>query len=200
MSGAPSTGMLRTQAVAAVAAARGRCLSISTMQATAAWVACGQADERNVNLLGSMGSASAIGLGLAVARPEEQVMVLDGDGSLLMQLGSLVSIADRQPRNLYHLVFENGVYETSGAQPVPGAGRADLCAMARAAGYAQVARYRTPAEITAGLPSVLAAPGPALVSLVISGQGEVDRSAAPDLPDFGTQLANLRSSLTGSAA
>ena len=60
-----------------------------------------------------MGSASSIGLGIALAQPNKKVIVMDGDGSLLMQLGSLVTIAGAAPENLYHFVFENGVYATS---------------------------------------------------------------------------------------
>jgi phosphonopyruvate decarboxylase len=71
-------------------------------------------DSRNFNVVGCMGSAAAVALGLAIARPHERVLALDGDGSLLMQLGSLVSVGECAPRNLYHVVFENGIYETSG--------------------------------------------------------------------------------------
>ena len=63
-----------------------------------------------------MGSASSIGLGLALARPERKILVLDGDGCLLMQLGSLVTIAALAPANFYHVIFENGRYETSGIE------------------------------------------------------------------------------------
>ena len=67
-----------------------------------------------------MGGASSLGLGLALARPDRRVIVFDGDGSLLMQLGSLATIAGAAPRNLVHFLFKNGVYHTSGAQGIPG--------------------------------------------------------------------------------
>jgi thiamine pyrophosphate-dependent acetolactate synthase large subunit-like protein len=106
--------LLRTEAVAALARARGDMLTLVTMQAVDPWNALGQADSRNFNVVGCMGSAAAVALGLAIARPHERVLALDGDGSLLMQLGSLVSVGECAPRNLYHVVFENGIYETSG--------------------------------------------------------------------------------------
>ena len=67
-------------------------------------------DELNLPLVNCMGKASSIGLGLALARPERKVLVLDGDGSLLMNLGTLVTISDKAPESLYHFVFDNGVY------------------------------------------------------------------------------------------
>ena len=73
-----------------------------------------------------MGSASTIGLGIALAQPQRKVIVVDGDGSLLMQLGSLVTIAGAAPANFFHFVFENGVYETSGVAAVAGRGQVRL--------------------------------------------------------------------------
>src|SRR5438045_3256128 len=111
--------MLRTEAVDALARHREDMLSLVTMRAVPIWIGLGQADERSYCVMGCMGSAASIGLGLALARPDERVLVIDGDGSLLMQLGSLVSIAEHRPRNLVHVVMENGTYETSGSQPIP---------------------------------------------------------------------------------
>jgi thiamine pyrophosphate-dependent acetolactate synthase large subunit-like protein len=80
-----------------------------------------------------MGLASSHGLGLAIACPERRVIVLDGDGSLLMNLGSLVTIAQIAPRNLTHLVFQNGTYEANGGHPIPNQ-QVDFAMHARAAG------------------------------------------------------------------
>lgn len=81
---------------------------------------------------GAMGLASSHGLGLALARPERRVIVLDGDGSLLMNLGTLVTIGQVAPRNLTHMVFQNGTYEANGGHPIPNT-RVDFEAHARAA-------------------------------------------------------------------
>ena len=95
------------------------------------------AKDQELHLCGddSMGKAMSIGLGIALARPDRRVWVLDGDGSLLMSLGALVTIAAAGPANFVHFVFENGVYEVTGGQEIPGAGIVDFAAMARAAGY-----------------------------------------------------------------
>ena len=85
---------------------------------------------------GAMGQASSHALGLALGRPDKRVIVLDGDGSLLMNLGSLVTIGAAAPRNLIHFVCENGTYEANGGHPIPNKDTVDFAAMAKAAGYA----------------------------------------------------------------
>src|SRR5215217_2925136 len=87
---------------------------------------------------GAMGLASSHALGLALGRPDKRVIVLDGDGSLLMNLGTLVTIANAAPRNLLHFLCHNGTYETNGAVPIPNQARTDFPALAKAAGYRSV--------------------------------------------------------------
>ena len=188
-----SAGMLRTEAIASLARARGEMLSLVTMQAVQPWNALGQADNRNQNVLGCMGSASSIALGLALARPEDRVLVIDGDGSLLMQLGSLVSIAEHAPINIYHVVMENGVYETSGSQSVPGRQTADLCAIALASGYRRAERFSSTHDLDAALPSLLRETGPVFISLQISGPGTVaENHDIGQVPGKPAQIENMR--------
>src|SRR6202795_233504 len=85
--------------------------------------------------VGAMGLASSHALGLALGRPDKRVIVLDGDGSLLMNLGSLATIGAAEPPNLYHFVCENGTYEANGGHPIPGRDKVDFAGFARAAGY-----------------------------------------------------------------
>ena len=161
--------MRRRDAVAALVAERGDAITITTEQAIGAWRAAvpEPANEipDHVEIVGCMGSASTIGLGVALAQPRRRVIVVDADGSLLMQLGSLVTIAGAAPPNLFHFVFENGVYETSGSQPLPAEGRFDLAQMARAAGYASVSSFSAAADFAAALPGVLRQRGPVFVSV-----------------------------------
>src|SRR5438552_18464034 len=122
--------MRRRDAIAALVAQRAGAITITTEQAIGAWRAAVPEPPNEIpdhlDIVGCMGAASTIGLGIALAQPARKVIVVDGDGSLLMQLGSLVTIAGSAPENLFHFVFENGVYETSGCQPLPGEGRFDL--------------------------------------------------------------------------
>jgi thiamine pyrophosphate-dependent acetolactate synthase large subunit-like protein len=104
---------------------------------------------RNFYTWGSMGLASSIGLGLALARPDVPVFVLDGDGSLLMNLGSLATIGLLRPANLVLVVMDNEEYATTGGQETPTAHGADLDAAARAMGVPVTATVRTEAELAA---------------------------------------------------
>jgi phosphonopyruvate decarboxylase len=188
--------LLRTDAVAVLARARSDMLTLVTMQAVDPWNALGQADDRNFNVVGCMGSAGSIALGLALARPRDRVLVLDGDGSLLMQLGTLASVGDRRPANLYHAVFENGIYETSGGQSVPGRGRADLVKIALAAGYRHARRFSTAEGLDEGLHDALRETGPVFISLVIAGPGTIP-GPVPAAANKATQIENMRIALSG---
>src|ERR1044071_7843937 len=161
--------MRRSDAIAALVKHHGDALTITTEQAIGAWRAAVPEPPNEIpdhlDIVGCMGAASTIGLGIALAQPERKVIVVDGDGSLLMQLGSLVTIAGAAPENLFHFVFENGVYETSGSQPLPGEGRFDMAEMARGAGYSSVLRFQDASEFARELPAVLRKRGPVFVSV-----------------------------------
>ncbi|HEY0874214.1 MAG TPA: thiamine pyrophosphate-dependent enzyme [Vicinamibacterales bacterium] len=112
---------------------------------------------------GSMGLASSIGLGLALARPDRRVIVCDGEGSLLMNLGSLATIAVMRPPNLTVVVWDNGEYATTGGQPSATAYGADLAGAARALGIAGAATVRTPAGLENALMRASAQAEPAVI-------------------------------------
>jgi thiamine pyrophosphate-dependent acetolactate synthase large subunit-like protein len=97
----------------------------------------------NFYMWNSMGMASSIAHGLALARPDLRVVVLDGDGSLLMNLGSLATEITCDVRNLIHVVWDNGGWEITGGQPAGSAFGVDLEAVARACGYARTATVDT---------------------------------------------------------
>ena len=94
--------------------------------------------KENFYMLGSMGLASSIGLGLALARHDRKVMVLDGDGSVLMNLGTLATIAHNAPENYLLVIFDNCCYGSTGSQPTCTHQGTDLAAMASAAGVSRV--------------------------------------------------------------
>ncbi len=107
---------------------------VSTYSSAVDWV---EINPRPLNYLsiGAMGLDSSHGLGLALGRPDKRVIVLQGDGSLLMNLGSLVTIAALAPKNLVHFVAQNDSYEANGSQPIPNP-KVDFAGIARGAGYA----------------------------------------------------------------
>jgi len=162
--------MQRKDPTEALAAVRADAITITTEQCIKAWreaVPGAIDDPTHIDIVGAMGSASSIGLGIALAQPQKKVIVMDGDGSLLMQLGSLVTIAGAAPENLYHFVFENGVYATSGGQPLPAEGRLDFEMLARGAGFAHAARFDDASAFKAALPDLLNRRGPVFVTLQI---------------------------------
>jgi sulfopyruvate decarboxylase subunit beta len=103
--------------------------------------------EENFYMLGSMGLASSIGLGLAIARRERGVIAIDGDGSVMMNLGSLATIAAQAPDDFLLVIVDNGVYGSTGGQPSPTSGKADLAGMAKAAGVGRVDVVSTMEEL-----------------------------------------------------
>ncbi|HYM25410.1 MAG TPA: thiamine pyrophosphate-dependent enzyme [Vicinamibacterales bacterium] len=118
---------------------------------------------RNFYTWGSMGLASSIGLGIALARPDDRVVVLDGDGSLLMNLGSLATIGLLQPPNLVVVVMDNEEYATTGRQPTPTAHGADLAAAARAMRIEAATTVRTERELRDTIADALHARRPSVV-------------------------------------
>jgi len=124
---------------------------------------------------GAMGLASSHALGLALGRPDKRVIVLDGDGSLLMNLGSLVTIGEVAPPNLYHFVCENGTYEANGGHPIPGRGNVDFAGFARSAGYRAVYAFSDLKNFEQQIGALLAEPGPLFVDLKIVSSGPQER-------------------------
>jgi thiamine pyrophosphate-dependent acetolactate synthase large subunit-like protein len=143
-------------------------LSESTRQD---WPPISTRPELDIPITGSMGKASSFGLGVALGRPDKQIWVLDSDGALLMNLGSLVTIAKAKPANLLHVVYDNEAYDTTGGQPTPGAGIVDFCAIALAAGYPVARAYDDLADLERDLDSILAGPRPALLVLKVASLG-----------------------------
>jgi phosphonopyruvate decarboxylase len=124
---------------------------------------------------GAMGLASSHALGLALGRPDRRVIVLDGDGSLLMNIGTLVSCAEAAPKNLYHFVCENGTYEANGGHPIPGRGAVSFASMARAAGHKNVHEFADLKILDQQVGAILAEPGPMFACLKILSSGEQER-------------------------
>ncbi|MEM7428776.1 MAG: thiamine pyrophosphate-dependent enzyme [Pseudomonadota bacterium] len=124
-------------------------------------------NPRDLNYVatGAMGQASSHGLGLALANPDRRVVVFDGDGSLLMNLGSLVTVAEAQPENFHHFLFFNGVYEVNGAHPIPGKDTVDFQGMALAAGYRSAESFTELTSLEKNVAGILDAPGPTFTEL-----------------------------------
>ena len=168
------------------AARQDRDIVIAGMGAAREWMTLGSHPLDWIFVPSSMGQATSLGLGIALARPDHRVIVLNGDGGMLMNLGSLVTITAQAPANLVTLLFDNGAYEVTGAQPTPStpAGRVegdavDFAALARASGFRSVYRFET-LESWAGLVAeVLAAPGPTFAVLDVAAMPDAGGPRSP---------------------
>src|SRR6202023_745825 len=121
---------------------RGQRIVLTTMTSAGLWPALSDSPLDFAYLPSAMSQAPALGLGLALAQPERGVVVLNGDGCMLMSLGSLVTLAN-QVANVYLLIMDNGLYEVTGGQATAGARRTDFAGMARAAGIQRVYEFDT---------------------------------------------------------
>lgn len=158
--------MKRDECLKALARHRSGEIVVAVYKAAQEWIRISPSDL-NYTFTGAMGQGSSHGLGLALGRPDKRVVVLDGDGSLLMNLGTLVTIANAAPKNLIHCVCENGTYETNGAVPIPGAGRFSFVAMARAAGYPKSYEFSNLDDWDRALDRILKEEGPIFVDLKV---------------------------------
>lgn len=141
---------------------------ITTMGAAREWMAMGPAHPLDfVYVPSAMGAAPPLALGLAIAQPERRIIACNGDGSMLMNLGALATIASEAPPNLVLIIMANGVYEVTGAQPLPGRG-VDFAAVARASGIASVRRYDQLDAWRADVVTALALPGPVCIVLDVA--------------------------------
>ncbi|WP_194388328.1 thiamine pyrophosphate-dependent enzyme [Bradyrhizobium sp. CCBAU 51765] len=122
---------------------------------------------QNFYMLGSMGLAFPIALGVALAQPGRRVFALEGDGSLLMQLGALSTIAALKPKNLTMIVMDNGVYQITGAQLTPAAGVADIVAIAIGSGLANSAWAADEEDFERLVDDAMAATEPGLIAVRI---------------------------------
>jgi thiamine pyrophosphate-dependent acetolactate synthase large subunit-like protein len=132
---------------------------------------------QNFYMLGSMGLTIPIGLGVALAQPRRHIVALEGDGSLLMQLGCLATIAALKPKNLTIVIMDNGLYQITGSQPTPAAGIADYVALARASGLSKSA-WAADEEDFDGLIDEALQGGPTFIAARIDdkpGVGTTDR-------------------------
>jgi sulfopyruvate decarboxylase subunit beta len=180
------------EALAVIAANRGERVVIPTMGAISIWPSLSDGPLDFTYMPSSMGQVTALGHGLALAQPKHGVIALCGDGSLLMNLGSLVTIA-QHPAELWLILLDNGQYEITGGQPVAGAGRTDFAGLARSAGWHRVYTFDDLTNWQASAPEVFAGPGPVFVWLKLMPQAGQKTPAPPHpMPEM---IARLRGAL-----
>ncbi|MDO8569120.1 MAG: thiamine pyrophosphate-dependent enzyme [Dehalococcoidales bacterium] len=183
------------EALKVISRHRGSALVVGATSAAREWHDV--SSNRNLDLpFGkAMGKASSIGLGLALARPKTRVFILDGDGSLVMNLGSLLTIANMAPPNLVHFVFENGMYRTTGGQPIPNAGKFSFAALARDAGYRNVYEIRELKELEDSMEKIIRQDGPTFACLKLKPISERASFPYPPLGETAQIISRIRAEL-----
>ena len=153
------------------------------------------AADRDANFYtsGAMGMASSIGLGVALAAPDRKVFVTDGDGSILMNLGSLATIARQAPANLVHIIWDNKQWAETGGQPTHTATGTDLAEIARGAGIPKVAAVTTIEGFEEALEQAIAEDGPWCIVAEIEERGHGSRPAF----NLDENLLRFRRTFTG---
>lgn len=156
--------MVRTECLSEIAKERHDALVVTVYSTAFEWLGISP-HPLNFLSVGAMGQASSSALGFAIGLPDQDVIVLDGDGSLLMNLGSLVTVAGIAPPNLVHFVCQNGCYEANGEHPIPGQDKVSFAGLANAAGYRTVREFSDLGELRRDLSAFMKAPRPAFAAL-----------------------------------
>ena len=160
----------RRQVAETLLADRGGLLVVAGLGSSAWDITAVGDDPLNFPLWGAMGGAAAIGLGLALAQPDRRVLVITGDGEMLMGLGSLATIGLQRPRNLAVVVFDNERYGETGMQLTHTAYEIDLADSAASAGFPVTGTVVGEAELTAALPLIREAPGPVFFDIKVRAE------------------------------
>ena len=146
---------------------RGNAIVTSAGTAGRHWTDISDQPARDISLGGAMGHTTSAAFGLALGLPDEKVVLFDAEGSLLMNLGVIASIAGKQPKNFVHFVLDNECYATTGGQPVPNSAEIDYAAMAMGAGYASAYNFDDLEEFATSIEDIMKEDGPVMVSIKI---------------------------------
>ena len=137
------------------------------------WVKISEKRTRDLELGDpAMGGHAAFAMGLALALPNERIVLFDSDGDIQMGMGILVTIAEQQPKNFYHFMIDNEIYATTGGQPVPNAKTIKYQEVARACGYTRVYAYDNLETFSINVERILSEPGPVFVALKVKPEVE----------------------------
>jgi sulfopyruvate decarboxylase subunit beta len=184
--------MTQRQALEVLGKHRGDRVVITTMSSIAIWPELSDTPLDFAYIPSAMGHAPGLGLGLALAQTKRGVIVVNGDGCTLMNLGALVTLA-AHPAQLYLIILDNSLYEVTGGQATAGAGRADFATLARGAGIARVYAFDHLAAWQQGVAEALTGPGPVAVWLKVEGRYGQKTPKAPR--PMAEQIERLRTAL-----
>ena len=187
--------MSQKQALEVLSRHRSDQIVVTTMSAVGIWPEFSDTTADFHYIPSTMGQAASFGLGLALAQTERGIIVINGDGCILMNLGCLVTIA-ANPADIYVIVMANGIYEVTGGQATAGGRRVDFAAIARGSGIEKAFSFDTIENWDSNAQAILAQPGPVLVELNVEARHgqETPKPARP----MAEQIKRLRSALSSS--
>jgi sulfopyruvate decarboxylase subunit beta len=165
---------------------------ISTMSVAEPWESVSNTSLDFASANSAMGHAADFAYGIALAQPQRRIITLNGDGSMLMCLGTMVTIAHKLPTNYVLVIIDNGSYEVTGSQPLPSVGSYDFAAIARGAGIEKVYTISSMDTFDEMLPSLFEEPGPLVFIWKVARADELP----PDLhPSIKQRVWRLRNAL-----
>jgi thiamine pyrophosphate-dependent acetolactate synthase large subunit-like protein len=181
--------MTHQEALGVLARHRGDRIVVTTMTSVGVWPGFSDTPLDFAYIPSAMGQAPGLALGLALAHPERGVIVVNGEGCALMNLGSLVTLANH-PANVYLLIMDNQLYEVTGGQPTAGTGHTDFALLARGAGISRVYTFDDVASWDVSAREALTGAGPVVVWLKLTGR-KGQKTPKPPRP-MAEQIARLQ--------
>jgi phosphonopyruvate decarboxylase len=146
---------------------RDKSIVIATGTSGRHWRDVSQNEARDLSMGGAMGQTTSAALGLALAQPDEKVVLFDSEGALLMNMGIIATIAGKQPQNFYHFLMDNECYATTGGQPVPNAQDINYAGMAKEAGYVAAYSFDNLEDFTNNVAKIMSEAGPVFIAMKV---------------------------------
>ena len=194
--------LTKDQLLKPLAELRGRSVVVTCMGVTRPWGMYSSSELDFASADSAMGHTADLALGIALAQPERKVICLNGDGSMLMTLGTLATVTAAGTKNLVLFVVQNDTYEITGNQDIPAGGRIDFPLLARGAGFRRVYYFENPDLYKRTLPEVLSGEGPVFVAVRVEkgSEGPISRGVKEQSRYLRISLAqsahDLRKALT----
>jgi len=192
--------LTKDQLLAPLARLRDKAVVVTTMGVVRPWARYSNSELDFASADSAMGHAADLALGIALAQPARKVICLNGDGSMLMSLGTLATINNAGAKNLVLIIVQNGTYEITGNQPLPAAAKVDFASFARGAGWERIYFYEDAEKYAKSLPEVLSGDGPVFVAAIVEpgsegplsrGGHEKARYLNPSLAESAHQLRRV---------
>jgi thiamine pyrophosphate-dependent acetolactate synthase large subunit-like protein len=172
-----------TDAAKAINYHRNDAVVVSTSQTLKEWQHISQRRDLDIDLVDCMDRAPAVGLGVSLALDHKKVIVLDCDSTLRTDIGSLTTVAESEPENFIHFVFNDQSFYSTGGTPIQGSQKTDFATMALGAGYKKAYNYSNTEDLLLGMETIMNEAGPVLVVLNVVFNGDTEQFPNQEKPE-----------------